>query len=300
MKITRVTRTAGWLAVAGLLGAALIAPAATLASPASYATVTGHEAFSNEANDPGYWGKTCDKYENPEGQSYYVISQNYALIVVKAGSGAYANTLFENVAGGQTVWADTNGNSQFDPGGDGGDKEISHIIYCTPQETTTTTSSTETSETTETSSTETSETTETSSTETSETTETSSTETSETTETSSTETSETTETSSTETSETTETSSTETSETTETSSTETSETTETSSTETTETTDPTPSGTVEAATGTPNVTPPSTDTGSMSSGSGPSGGTWQLLLVAMAGLLATILLLTPATVARKR
>ena len=37
----------------------------------------------------------------------------------------------------------------------------------------------------------------------------------------------------------------------------------------------------------------------MTGGSGPSNGTWQLLLVAMAALLAGVLLLTPAT-ARKR
>ncbi|MEW6226396.1 MAG: hypothetical protein AB1627_17385, partial [Chloroflexota bacterium] len=78
--------------------------------------------------------------------------------------------------------------------------------------------------------------------------------------------------------------------------TQTTETTETTDTETTET----PEGSVEAETGTPDVTPPSTDTGSISGPSSPSGSAWQLLLVAMAGLLATVLLLTPAAEARKR
>jgi hypothetical protein len=55
-----------------------------------------------------------------------------------------------------------------------------------------------------------------------------------------------------------------------------------------------PSGGVEAATGTPRLTPPSTDSiGSPVSGS--TGETWRLMLIAMAGLLATILVLTPAT-----
>ena len=49
----------------------------------------------------------------------------------------------------------------------------------------------------------------------------------------------------------------------------------------------------------PELTPPSTDTSPISGGSSPAGGTWQLLLIAMAGLLAGVLLLTPAT-ARKR
>jgi hypothetical protein len=38
----------------------------------------------------------------------------------------------------------------------------------------------------------------------------------------------------------------------------------------------------------------------ISGGSGTSGSGWQLLLVAMAGLLAGVLLLTPATSPRKR
>jgi cell division septation protein DedD len=57
----------------------------------------------------------------------------------------------------------------------------------------------------------------------------------------------------------------------------------------------TPTGSVEAATGTPNITLPPTDTivgGSIA----PTGDGWRLILLAMAGLLATALLLTPAGV----
>ena len=57
-----------------------------------------------------------------------------------------------------------------------------------------------------------------------------------------------------------------------------------------------PKGSVEAATGTPkeDVTPPSTDT-LTPAGSTPSNDGWQLVLIALAALLATALVLTPAT-----
>jgi hypothetical protein len=61
---------------------------------------------------------------------------------------------------------------------------------------------------------------------------------------------------------------------------------------------PTPTGSVEAATGTPNVTPPPTGTVGDPTGQ-PAGDTW-LLLLALAGLAATILLLTPTSAARGR
>jgi hypothetical protein len=265
MKLTKVHRTAGWLAVAGLLGAALITPGAALAT-ANYATVDGHQAFSPEANHADYWGKHCDKYVIPEDVKYddYVISQNYDLIVVKAGSGEFANTIFSNVKGGQTVWADTNGNNKFDAGGQDGDKNISHIIYCGPDETTATETSTTTDETTN----ETSTTTDDTSTTTDETTSTT----------------------------TDETTSTTTDDTTSTTTDDTSTTTTFSG----ETTSTTSTGSVSAETGTKgDPTPPSTDTSGISSTSTTTGGGWQLLLVALSGLLAAALLLTPAA-ARKR
>lgn len=57
----------------------------------------------------------------------------------------------------------------------------------------------------------------------------------------------------------------------------------------------TPSGGVEGATGTPKLTPPSTDAFGAGATSAPANDTWRLMLIAMAGLLATILVLTPAT-----
>ena len=57
----------------------------------------------------------------------------------------------------------------------------------------------------------------------------------------------------------------------------------------------TPSGGVEGATGTPKLTPPSTDAFGAGAASSPASDTWRLMLIAMAGLLATILVLTPAT-----
>jgi len=60
---------------------------------------------------------------------------------------------------------------------------------------------------------------------------------------------------------------------------------------------PTPVGSVEAATGTPNITPPPTDA-LTSTPSGPDG-SWRLALIGMAGILAAALLLTPAPATRR-
>ena len=52
MKITRMARTAGWLAVAGLLGAALIGPASAMATPGPLDKVTICHALPAEASHP--------------------------------------------------------------------------------------------------------------------------------------------------------------------------------------------------------------------------------------------------------
>jgi hypothetical protein len=62
----------------------------------------------------------------------------------------------------------------------------------------------------------------------------------------------------------------------------------------------TPTGEVGGVTGTPRVTLPPTDTIGDTTGSTPSSEGWRLILLAMAGLLAAALLLTPARRARKR
>ena len=289
-----VFRTIGWVAVAGMIGLALVGPgAATVAATANYATVTGHEAFSNDANQVSYWCATGSKLDEPGGSSY-VLQANYSKVIVKSGSGTYANTIFgASPQAGQTVWADTNGNNAYDPGGPGGDKQISHIIFCDPAETTSTTTSDTTTSDTTTSDTTTSDTT----------------------------TSDTT-TSATTTSDTT------TSETTQT----TTATTTTASTETFPTEPPFPSfpteppatpatqppsvpptgsvlptqgtpeasspeGSVEAITSAPHVTPPPTSTGGTTGT--PSDGTWRIVLLAMAAILGTLLVLTPVTARRR-
>jgi len=59
-----------------------------------------------------------------------------------------------------------------------------------------------------------------------------------------------------------------------------------------------PTGEVEAATGTPDTTPPPTDLGA--TGTTPAGDGWRLLLIAIAGVVGALLLLSPAAVGRRR
>jgi hypothetical protein len=127
------TRNIGWLIAAGLLGAALIVPSAAAAMvPIDWATVTGYAEGSSDNNKPETWGDDCTKLENPGG-STYLLTESYALVIVKAGSDQSAdapNTLFANASAGETVWADSNESGAYDEG----DKGISHIIFCGPVE----------------------------------------------------------------------------------------------------------------------------------------------------------------------
>src|SRR5829696_10174129 len=122
MAVSRRTRAARW-------GGALLVALAPLpwlgfgsaqaAEPTVYATVTGHEPFSAAANQADYWGDNCEKIVDGGSMTSYVLTQNYDLVVVKAASknvDPYTNTLFADASEGETVWADTNGNSTFDPG----------------------------------------------------------------------------------------------------------------------------------------------------------------------------------------
>jgi hypothetical protein len=69
--------------------------------------------------------------------------------------------------------------------------------------------------------------------------------------------------------------------------------------EATPTPTPTPVGSVGGVTGTPKVTLPPTD--SLGGGSsGPTNDSWRILLVAMAGILASVLVLTPARTGKRR
>ena len=137
---SRIARPISWLVVAGLAGAALIGPGAGgVAAADVWATVTGHAAFSTENNKPDFWGADCSKVDGGFG-STYVLTQDYSQVIVKAGSGEFANTIFgDSPSAGETVWADTNGDGVFNEG----DKGISHIIFCGPVETTTSSTSSE-------------------------------------------------------------------------------------------------------------------------------------------------------------
>ncbi len=255
-------RRVGWLAVAAMTTLALVGPAAgpALATDPVYATVTGHEGHSDKANQPEYWGDNCEKiyHGGDTGQfSSYVLTQNYGKVIVKAGSGDYANTIFgANPLSGQTVWADTNGDFAYNPGGQDGDKNISHIIACGPTTTTTTTTGTTTTGTTTTGTTTTGTTT----------------------------------------TDTTTTGTTTQATTTQATTTQ-ATTTQATTTQATTTTDTT-TGAVEAATGRPTVTPPPTD--ALPTIGTPGSDSWRLALLAIAGLLATLLLLAPATPVKAR
>lgn len=315
-------RRFGWLAVAGLTTAALAGPGSGAAlGVTNWATVSGYAAGGPDNNHPEAWGDDCWKINSVDGSlgSTYVLTQNWTKVIVKAGSDQSAlhpNTIFNSPLSGQTVWADSNGTGAFD----NGDKGISHIIFCGPVETTTSTSSTETTST-ETQSTETTST-ETVSTET-----TSSDTTS--TETTSVET-ESTQTTSNETTSTETTTSDTTS--TQTTTNETSQTTSAEPTPTptpratpdpTPTPNPTPNptptpvptptptpdpadelisvptGEVLSEVGIPRVTLPPTDTLPQGT-SAPSSDNWRLILLAMAGILAGSLVLTPSQALARR
>jgi len=129
-------KTIGAIAAGAIMVIALAGT--SVAADPDYATVTGYEAFSNEANQADYWGENCTKLDDLSAMTY-VLTEDYAKVIVKAGSdqsndGPYTNTIFAAPPkAGQTVWADTNGNGQYDEtkvGDVQADKTISHIIFC--------------------------------------------------------------------------------------------------------------------------------------------------------------------------
>jgi hypothetical protein len=100
------------------------------------ATVFGHVPFSDDANKPEFWCKNGTKIEKSDQTYYWVIDQKYEKVIVKAGSGEYANTIYIRPEPGLGAFADTNGNFTFDPEGRFGDKAISHLIVCPIEEST--------------------------------------------------------------------------------------------------------------------------------------------------------------------
>jgi len=124
-------------------GALVLTLASTAFAGDNFATVSGHAASTSENNNPLFWGEDCTKLDAGEGDlggssATYELTANYTKVIVKAGSGQSAGdnalTIFDNPTAGQLVFADTNGNNVSDPGGQDGDKNISHIIFCGPGE----------------------------------------------------------------------------------------------------------------------------------------------------------------------
>lgn len=114
-----------------VLASMLTLAGTALAGDVVYATVTGHEAFSEDGNHPEYWGEDCVKDESMDGELTFVLPIDFeGTAIVKAGADEFAFTIFEGATGGETVFADTNGNFEYDPDGPGGDKEISHVTLC--------------------------------------------------------------------------------------------------------------------------------------------------------------------------
>src|SRR5258705_13342866 len=132
MKRSRLVAMLGGLALLGVLS---IGSAASVLATTDWATVTGYAIGSADNNHEDTWGQDCTKVDEPGG-STYLLTQNYTLVVVKAGSDVstdgHANTLFANASAGETVWADSNGTGAFDDTPDPADKTISHIILCGP------------------------------------------------------------------------------------------------------------------------------------------------------------------------
>jgi hypothetical protein len=125
------------LSALGLTFSLMVGPALGV----TFATVTGYQAFSEEANQVEYWeaafpGSTCTDAGVDSGSTYELpelgAGEAYVAVIVKSGAGEFANTIFAAPpSAGQTVWADTNGNGTFEDGGQDGDQGISHIIVCT-------------------------------------------------------------------------------------------------------------------------------------------------------------------------
>lgn len=124
------------LVAATAILALLLVPSAAFAADA---TPDDYAPATEENNHASTWETgdlECEKIEGFGESDYtWVADQDYALVVVKAGSEETGNnTIFEDVLDGETVFADTNENGISDPGGPEGDKSISHVIVCNPEE----------------------------------------------------------------------------------------------------------------------------------------------------------------------
>lgn len=108
---------------------ALFIPVVSATEHITWAEVDGYHQSGSAFNKVDYWcGPDGGEKLNPGGRTY-LLTSDYALVVVKAGSNRSTNspnTLFYDVVAGETVWADSNGDGEFNRG----DKAISHIIVC--------------------------------------------------------------------------------------------------------------------------------------------------------------------------
>jgi hypothetical protein len=115
----------------------------------------------DKSNDPAFWeawfdlnegdcwkieGEGLGAVQNPDGSASLGVA--YGEVIVKqanphAKNVTFDNTIFDDVAADETVFADTDGNGVYNADDSNG---ISHIIVCSPSQTTTTSSSTTTSE----------------------------------------------------------------------------------------------------------------------------------------------------------
>jgi hypothetical protein len=128
-------RPAALLAALSALGLTFSLMVGTTMAAPNYATVTSHVAHSSDNNHESTWeseGVDCTDIGVDNGLTHVLAElpdgQAYVQVIVKSGAGEFANTVFADPpAAGETVWADTNGNSGFDDG----DQEISHVIVCT-------------------------------------------------------------------------------------------------------------------------------------------------------------------------
>ena len=116
----------------------------------TYATVDGHYGSTpgDGSNTTAYWE---DEFELDEGSCTKIegddldnvlddawtasFNVDYDHVIVKASSDSgNDNTIFNDVAAGETVFADTNGNNTYDSGHNPDDQSIGHIIVCGPGE----------------------------------------------------------------------------------------------------------------------------------------------------------------------
>jgi hypothetical protein len=144
-------------ALGGLLAASalVLAVAGTAAATVNYATPVGWYAstggdqsnegafwvaYLNENFDAGLSAGDCEKLSDSDfnavnnGDGTADLGAAYGWVIVKQASSAavdFDNTIFKDVAADETVFADTNGNGEFDEGDSAG---ISHIIVCVPGE----------------------------------------------------------------------------------------------------------------------------------------------------------------------